>query len=136
ASKPSQFNIPNLVSLVAPIDLHSEGLAKHLDKIKRSGDNIVIINRLDEDSKAFLTPLKADLMKRNIYFNEIESVDQFLEGAENGGRSFVILGTTNKYTVNSIINRLVEIKNELGIDIELFGHPNWSKSSFDSFNLE
>src|SRR5690606_28380394 len=36
----------------------------------------------------------------------------------------------------TILNRLVEIQNELGVKIEVFGHPNWAKASFDNFNLQ
>jgi len=136
ASKPSQFNIPNLVSLVAPIDLHSQGLAAYLKKEMKSEDNIILINKQDDDSFSFLNPLKKSLTEKNIYFSEIEDVEQIVTKVNASGKNLVILGSTNKFTVNAILNRLVEIQNELGLKMELFGHPNWAKLSFDNFNLE
>lgn len=136
ASKPSQFNIPNLVSLVAPIDLHSIGVADYLERQRKSADNIVLINKLDEDSFSFLKPLKNSLTERTIYFSEVEDVEQVVGKVNSSGRNYVVVGTNNKFAVNSILQKLVEIQNELGITIELIGHPNWSRGSYDSFNLQ
>jgi len=136
ASKPTQFNIPNLVSLIAPIDLHSSGVAEYIEKEMKSDDNIILINKQDEDSFGFLRPLKTILTEHNIYFSEVDNVDDVATKVSSTGRNFIIVGTTNKFAVNSTLSRLVEIQNELGIKIELFGHPNWIKGSYDSFNLQ
>lgn len=135
ASKPSQFNIPNLVSLVAPIDLHSQGLADYFEDVKRSSDHIIIINKLDNDSNGFLNPLKQSLTQKGISFSEITDLDQIADKLSSTGKNFVVLGTLDIYVVNSTLTRLVEIQAELGLSIELFGHPNWSKASFDHPNL-
>ncbi|HUH17924.1 ABC transporter substrate-binding protein [Albibacterium sp.] len=135
ASKPSQFNIPNLVSLVAPIDLHSEGLADYLDDIKKTNDRIIIINKLDDDSRGFLNPLKQSLTKKGVSYSEITDLNQIGDIVSTNGKNFVVLGTLDRYSVNSILARLVETQAQLGLTIELFGHPNWSKASFDSINL-
>jgi len=135
ASKPSQFNIPNLVSLAAPIDLHGQGLAGYFEDIKKSSDHIIIINKLDDDSKGFLNPLKQGLTERGISFSEITDLDQIMDKVGTDGKNFVVLGTLDKYVVNSILSKLVEIQAQLGVSVELFGHPNWSKASFDNFNL-
>jgi len=136
ASKPSQFNIPNLVSLVAPIDLHSIGVADYLEKQRKSADNIILINKLDEDSFSFLKPLKNSLTERTIYFSEVEDAEQVVGKVSPSARNFVVVGTNNKFAVNSILQKLVDIQNELGITIELIGHPNWSRASYDNFNLQ
>lgn len=135
ASKPSQFNIPNLVSLVAPIDLHSEGLADYLDDIKKTNDRIIIINKLDDDSRGFLNPLKQSLTKKGVSYSEITDLNQIGDIVSTNGKNFVVLGTLDRYSVNSILARLVETQAQLGLTIELFGHPNWSKASFDNINL-
>src|SRR5690554_2706937 len=110
ASKPSQFNIPNLVSLVAPIDLHSQGLANYFDDIKKSSDRIIIINKLDDDSRGFLSPLKQSLTEKSISFSEINDLNQIADIVGTDGKNFVVLGTVDKYIVNSILTRLVEIQ--------------------------
>jgi len=135
ASKPSQFNIPNLVSLVAPIDLHSQGLANYLNEVKESNDRIIIINKADNDSNGFLIPLKQSLIEKGISFSEINDLDQIMDKFSLKGKNLVVLGTLDRYIVNSILSRLVELQGELGTIIELFGHPNWNKGSFDSLNL-
>lgn len=135
ASRPSQFNIPNLVSLVAPIDLHSQGLAGYLEDVKKSSDHIIIINKLDDDSNGFLNPLKQNLTEKGISFSEITDLDQITDKLSSAGKNLVVLGSLDRYVVNSILSRLVEIQAELGVSIELFGHPNWSKASLDHFNL-
>jgi hypothetical protein len=135
ASKPSQFNIPNLVSLVAPIDLHSQGLAGYFEDIKRPSDQIIIINKLDDDSKGFLNPLKQSLTEKGISFSEINDLDQIADKLTSSGKNLIVLGSLDRYVVNSILSRLVEIQAGMGIPIELFGHPNWSKASFDQLNL-
>src|SRR5690606_1069743 len=103
ASKPSQFRIPNLVSLVAPIDLHSQGLADYLEKEIKSGDNIIIINKQDDDSFSFLTPLRKALTEKKVNYTEIENIKQIEDKVTLTGRNLVVVGTTNKYAVNTIL---------------------------------
>jgi len=136
ASKPSQFNIPNLVSLVAPIDLHSQGLADYLEKESKSEDNIIIINKQDDDSFSFLTPLKKALTGKKVNFTEIENINQIADKVTLTGRNLVVVGTTNKYAVNTILNDLLQIQTDLGAKVELFGHPNWVKASYNTFDLQ
>lgn len=136
ASKPSQFNVPNLVSLVAPIDLHSEGLADYLEKEGRTGDHIILLNLQDEDSHGFLVPLRKSLQGKKISFTEINDIDGLGEKLVSGGRNRVVIGSNQKFQVNSILNRLIELEAERGVQIELFGHPNWSRENFDATNLQ
>lgn len=135
ASKPSQFNIPNLVSLAAPIDLHSQGLAEFLQKEMKSEDNIIIINKQDDDSFSFLTPLKKSLTEKKVYFAEVENVSQISPKMTLTGRNLVVVGTTNKFAVNVILSELLEVQTDLGARIEVFGHPNWVKASYNTSNL-
>src|SRR5690606_32859783 len=92
ASKPSQFNVPNLVSMVAPIDLHSEGLTDYLEKESRTGDHIFLLNLQDEDSHGFLVPLRKGLQAKKVNFTEINDIEALSEKLVSGGRNRVVVG--------------------------------------------
>ncbi|WP_157970263.1 type 1 periplasmic-binding domain-containing protein [Albibacterium indicum] len=136
ASKPSQFMHPNLVSLIAPIDLHSFGIADYIEKIHRRDDQVILINKADEESVEFLTPLKRSFGEKGIQFTEVNDVNKVRDILNLVGNNIIVVGSTNKYAVNSILTGLVDLKDELDVKIDLFGHPNWSRGSFDTFNLE
>lgn len=136
ASKPSQFMYPNLVSLIAPIDLHSAGIADYIDEIKRRNDQIILINKGDEESIEFLTPLKRSFSEKSIQFKEVNDVNKVRDILDLVDNNIIVVGSTNKYAVNTILTELVDLKDELNVKIDLFGHPNWSRGSFDTFNLE
>lgn len=136
ASKPSQFNVPNLVSMVAPIDLHSEGLAGHLEEVSRTGDHIILLNLQDEDSHGFLVPLRKSLQAKKIGFSEITDIEAMADKLVASGLNRVVIGSNQKFQVNPALNRLIELETERGVQIELYGHPNWSRESFDLTNLQ
>lgn len=136
ATSPSQFMSPNLVSLIAPINLHSFGIADYIEEIYKRDDHIILINKADEESIEFLSPLKRSFSEKGINFKEINDVDQIRDLVNLIGNNIIVVGSTNKYTVNSILTALVDLKNELDVNIDLFGHPSWTRGSFDTFNLE
>lgn len=138
ASAPSVFNIGNLVSLVAPIDQHAEGLADYLTSKVRSRDRIIIYNSEDSESVKFLVPLtkrlneigkgKIDLVK----INNLEDLDSRMT---SDGKNYFITALLNKFAVDGMLVKLTDVRNNFGYDIQLIGHPNWAKSSFQSTNL-
>lgn len=136
ASTPAEFNIANLVSLVAPVAQHARGLIDYLQQIYRKGDQIIIYNTEDSESHKFLDPIKTFLREASLPMQEITS----LEGAEEigtlEGRNLFIVGTTNRFAVHAVLSELNQLQTEMGLRIELFGHPNWSKLSLDPGYLE
>src|SRR5690606_2587893 len=115
-------------SLVAPIDLHSEGLANYLTEIRKKDDVIVLVNSQEESSYSFLSPLKKYLIEKKMQFIEIFEVGQLVEKLTLKGNNFIVSGATAKYAVNGLLNSLVNIEVETGASIQLFGHPTWLKN--------
>lgn len=135
ATLPSQFNVNNLVSLVPSIDQHAAGLAVHLAKVVKGGDQVIVYNTEDEESLKFLGPLKVDLNKQAIGFTEIDDladVDSLLHAE---GKNFFITAAINRYAIMPILTKLMTLKDEGGFTIQLIGHPTWSKLSLDNMNV-
>ena len=138
ASAPSVFNISNLVSLTSPIDQHADGMARYLNKKIRNNDKVIIyFNEGNEDQK-FLSPLVKRLKELNKGRTEIIEIAD-LTGMENlmtnTGKNYFITAALNKFAVDAMLVKLVDLKNAFGYDIQLVGHPNWAKSSFQNTNL-
>lgn len=132
ASMPSEFNIPNLVTITPPITAHVNGLAKHIARQYRTGDVVVLYQTQDAASKQFLSPLKAAILRADKSINVEEVSDE--EGLDRtvrlSGKNLVVLGTTNAYQLSPILAQLTKLQEELSYDIRLFGHPNWAKLDF------
>jgi len=138
ASAPSVFNIGNLVSLVAPIDQHAEGLADYLTSKVRSRDRIIIYNSEDSESVKFLVPLTKrlnEIGKGKIDLVEINNLEDLDSRMTSDGKNYFITALLNKFAVDGMLVKLTDVRNNFGYDIQLIGHPNWAKSSFQSTNL-
>lgn len=130
ASTPSEFNISNLVSLVAPISGHAHGLAEYLQTQYKTGDKIFIFSNQDADSHKFLLPLKRFLQKAGIAFSEATEMEQLESECTLSGKNMIVMGTTNRFSISSALHELSELK-AFGYSIDLYGHPNWAKMNLD-----
>ncbi|MBK1441482.1 hypothetical protein JHJ32_15905 [Parapedobacter sp. ISTM3] len=133
ASMPSEFNLPNLVTITAPITAHVRALAAHIAGQYQTGDVIVLYNTQDAASRQFLSPLKAAIqrVKKNAKVVEVQDEASLESNIHLSGKNLVVLGTANKYQISPIIAHLHKLQDELSYRINLFGHPNWSKLAFD-----
>jgi len=133
ASMPTEFNLPNLVTLTAPIMAHVEALADYIVRQYQPGDAVLIYQTDDAASRQFLAPLKSQIQQRNKQINLAEVNDQAsLESSVHlNGKNLVVIGTTNEYLIAPILANLRTLQNDLSYDIRLFGHPNWTKLAFD-----
>jgi ABC-type branched-subunit amino acid transport system substrate-binding protein len=139
ASSPTSFNISNLVSLSSPIDQHANGLAEYLNKKIKNSDKLIILNTDESEGQKFLIPLTKRIKELSNGKLDIVVVSDIadLEGkmSENGINYF-ISALLNKFAVDGMLTKLVDLKNEFGYEIQLIGHPNWAKSSFHNTNLK
>ncbi len=135
ASMPSEFNFPNLVTMTAPLPVHVRALATHIADQYRQGDVVIFYTTPDESSRQLLAPLKTEIRRlKNGGIQVVEVEDE--EGLESRvyleGKNLVVLATTNKYEISPILAQLRRLQEELSYDIQLFGHPSWSKLGFDA----
>lgn len=133
ASMPSEYNLPNLISITSPITTHVKALAKHLAGIYRSGDVVILYQSNEAASQQFLPALKSELqlLNRAIPVHEVDNEERLLERARLNGNNLIVCGSTNRFRLVSIFNQLHELQEISGHRVQLFGHPNWAKMSFE-----
>ncbi|WP_257656619.1 ABC transporter substrate-binding protein [Parapedobacter lycopersici] len=136
ASMPSEFDLPNLVTLTAPLMAHVEALATHIVNEYQTGDVVLFYQTEDAASRQFLDPLKARVRQLNSRIDIANVNDQAsLESSIHlSGKNLLVMGTTNKYLISPILANLRTLRDELSYDIRLFGHPNWTKLDFDEID--
>ncbi|SEL06693.1 ABC transporter substrate-binding protein [Parapedobacter koreensis] len=133
ASMPSEFNLPNLVTITAPITAHVRALAAHIARQYQTGDVILLYNTQDAASRQFLSPLKVEIqrVKKNAKVVEVQDEESLESSIHLSGKNLVVLGTANKYQISPVLAHLHKLQDELSYRINLFGHPNWSKLAFE-----
>lgn len=129
ASMPSEFDLPNLVTLTAPLMAHVDALAAHIVDQYQTGDVVLFYETDDAASRQFLGPLKSRVRQLNSRIDIANVTDQAsLESSVHlSGKNLLVMGTTNKYLIDPILANLRTLRDELSYDIRLFGHPNWTK---------
>lgn len=134
ATMPTEFNLPNLVSITSPITVHIHALAERLVALYRPGDVVLLYESEENSSRQFLPALKAELRKLNaaIPVQEVDSEDRLRERLRTTGTNLVVCGSTNRFRVVTIANQLGNQLDESGLQIRLFGHPNWAKLPFSA----
>jgi ABC-type branched-subunit amino acid transport system substrate-binding protein len=134
ASLPSEFNFPNLVTITAPITVHARSLAKRISQQFRSGDQVVLFNSKDASSRQFLPQVRAAIQQFNADIPVIEVDDEqtLIERSRRLGKNLVVVGTSNAYELTPLFATFLQMKNQEGFDVRVFGHPNWAKLSFDA----
>jgi ABC-type branched-subunit amino acid transport system substrate-binding protein len=138
ASAPSIFNVSNLVSLSSPIDQHANGLADYLNKKFRKNDRVIIYNTEGDEGNKFLLPFAKRIKELNrgrVEIIEVSDLDGLNDIMTLTGRNYFVTALLNKFSVDGLLSRLVDLESSFGFDIQLVGHPNWAKSSFQATNL-
>jgi len=140
ASTPSEFNNPNLISIVNNIDLHGEKIAKYIAKNYNAANTIVvIINPKKTDDEAFANPIKTYLRtKTKFIVQEYASTYTFETKMIKGKRYAVVIASSDRAFVLPSIEKLYKLKNlpSGGYNIDLFGHPNWVKQNYPTEKMQ
>ncbi|WP_231427438.1 ABC transporter substrate-binding protein [Pedobacter sp. Leaf250] len=134
ASNPSEFNNPNLISIVNSIDLHAKKIAAYITKSYSSANTIVVlINPKKSEDEAFAAPIRS-YFKANSKFviQEYASVYSLETKMISGKQYVVIVTSSDRSFVLPTIEKLNKLKNlpKGGYTINLFGHPNWVKQNY------
>ncbi|WP_412465795.1 ABC transporter substrate-binding protein [Pedobacter sp. KLB.chiD] len=140
ASEPTEFNNPNLVSIVNNIGLHGKKIATYIAKNYNPANTIVIfINPKKTEDEAFAAPIR-NYLRANSKFvvQEYASAYAFETRMIKGKQYAVVLSSSDRAFVLPTIEKLYKLKHLKtgGYNISLFGHPNWVKQNYPADKLQ
>ncbi len=135
ATMASEFSLPNLVSITPSIRTHSETLAKYVADQYYTGDQILVYDAGDDESKQFLVNFVSEISKANAQakVKTVMSVNELNNSLVLTGTNHVISGTANKNLVKGLLDAMDERFLNPGNQFKLYGHPNMAKLSFENF---
>ncbi|TDS13018.1 ABC transporter substrate-binding protein [Sphingobacterium paludis] len=135
ASKASDFNLPNLVSLTPSIDMHMKATAKRLSREYNGGDVIIIYNTADNDGRQFLAGFVSEIrrLKPSAQVQSVSSIAQLNEALITAGTNFIVTGTTDKFQLRTLLNNLDAKSSESFYSLNLYGHPLWDRIDFSMY---
>lgn len=135
ATMPTEYNLPNLVSITPPIKAHSQAIASRVAKEFNIGDIVIVYNTTDADSRQFLTGMSAAIkqLKGTVQVVSVSSLAELNQNLNPNGRNHVISGTTDKVSLKGLIDNLSSQYLENYFTINLFGHPLWDRYDFSMY---
>jgi ABC-type branched-subunit amino acid transport system substrate-binding protein len=139
ATHPDEFLNPNLISVINNIDLHAEKMCSFISRdFDPSTTIVVLISTRKSADEALAIPVRAYFKKdkgAKFTFQEYSSV-YAMETAKIPGKRYVVLvSSSERQFVVATIDKLAKMKNA-GMQIDLFGHPNWSKQNYNTDKLQ
>lgn len=142
ASEPSDFNNPNLISVVNNIDLHATKIAAYISKtFNPSNSIIVIINTKKTEDEQFASPFRKyfqTLTNGKFIVQEYPSAFAFETKMIKGKQYAVVVTSSDRAFVLPTIEKLYKLKNlpTGGYALNLFGHPLWYKQNYPADKLQ
>ena len=135
ASNPTDYNIPNLVTLTPSLNIHTRAVAQKMARDYRTGDIIFIYNTADADGKQFLTGFAAEVRKTNpnAKLQSVSSMTQLNDALSSVGTNLIAIGTTDKNELRNFLNNLDKKEKEGFYSFKIFGHPLWDKIDFSAY---
>src|SRR5690606_6882103 len=108
ASRASDFNLPNLVSLTPSINVHTKAMATKVAKDCGANDVIIIYNTSDNDGRQFINGFSTELkrLKPNIQVRSVSNIEQMNEALVTTGKNLLVIGTTDKFQLRVFLNNL------------------------------
>ncbi|WP_437919757.1 ABC transporter substrate-binding protein [Sphingobacterium sp. LRF_L2] len=136
ASKASDFNLSNLVSLTPSIDVHTQAIARRVAKDYSIGDVVIVYNTSDNDGKQFLSNFIAQvkIAKSSILIKSVTSLEQLNESLTTGGTNILVVGSTDKYQLRTLLSNLDRKSTEGFYSFNLYGHPLWDRIDFSIYD--
>ncbi|WP_158796798.1 ABC transporter substrate-binding protein [Pedobacter sp. L105] len=139
ATHPSEFNNPNLISVVNNIDLHAQKMGDYITNAYNEEKTVVVlINTRKSGDELMGAPIRKYFQKGNgsrFIFQEYSSVFTMETHLIPGKQYVVLVSSSDKPFVIATLDKLVKMKNS-GITIDLFGHPNWGKQDYNTDKLQ
>ncbi|MEE1945447.1 amino acid ABC transporter substrate-binding protein [Pedobacter sp. KR3-3] len=141
ASKPSEFNNPKLISIVNNIDQHAVKIADYIAGHYQANNSIVVlINPKKTADEQFAAPLRERFKQQypNYVVQEFTSAYAFETRMIKGKKYAVVICSSELAFVAPSIDKLAKLKNlkSGGYDLNLFGHPNWARQSYNIEQLQ
>ncbi|WAC40360.1 ABC transporter substrate-binding protein [Pedobacter sp. SL55] len=139
ASKPSEFNNPYLISIVNDIETHGKRVADYIAKENKAEQTIVVlINTKKSSDEAFARPVKSQFASKYPSFvvQEFTSTYVFETKMVKGKKYAVVVCSDDAPFVAPSLTKLHRLKNVAGYPIQVFGHPNWAKQTYNIDQLQ
>jgi len=139
ASKPTEFNNPYLISVVNNIDQHGAKIADYIaDQYKADQTIVVLINTKKSSDEQFAAPIRKQFALKYPSFTvqEFTSTYIFETKMMKGKKYAVVLCSDDAPFVSPSLTKLYRLKNVAGYPIQLFGHPNWAKQTYNIDQLQ
>lgn len=138
ASHPDEFLNPNLISVINNIDLHAAKIGEFITKRYDAQKTVVaLISTRKSADELFAVPVRAYFKKNREKFTlqEFSSV-YALETSRVAGKNYVIIvASPERQFVVATIDKMAKMK-KAGMQIDLFGHPNWPKQNYNTEKLQ
>lgn len=139
ASHPDEFTNPNLISIVNNIDLHAQKIADYIvAEFDPAKTVIVLINTRKSTDEMLAKPFRDYFQKGKgikYAFQEYSSVYAMEAKTVPGKGYLVLLASSDRQFVIATLDKLVKMKGS-GTQINLFGHPNWTKQNYSTEKLQ
>ena len=133
AADPKQFGNGNLLTFNNTIDQHGWKIADFINRNYKPKDvNIVLINTQSNDDEKFSAPFRNylnQLSESSFLINQRTNAIGLEEHLSATKTNLIIIASTSRNFLLPTIDRLYKV-GQLGVKIEVFGHPSWSKAQF------
>ncbi len=136
ATMPTEFNLPNLVSVTPPISIHMRAISAELAKSYKEGDVILIYNSANSDHQQFIQGFPADIKERLPYAEviSVSSPSELNDKLNSRVVYHVVSGTTDRNQLKAMLNVMDERSLADNLEFRLYGHPLWSRVDFSSYS--
>lgn len=137
AAHPSEFSNPNLISIVNNVDQHAEKIGSYIHKNYNPATTVVVlINPKNSTDEVMAKPLRAYFAQQNKFsFQEYASVFTMEPKIIKGKQYVIIVSSSDRKFVVPTLDKLMKIK-KTGLNISLFGHPDWIKQNYPTEQLQ
>jgi len=140
ATEPTEFNNPNMVSIVNNIGLHGKKIATYIAKnFNPTNTIVVLINPKKTEDEAFAAPVRSYLQQQTKFtVQEYASAYTFETKMIKGKQYVVVVTSSDRAFVLPTVEKLYKLKHLTtgGYNINLFGHPNWVKQNYPTDKLQ
>jgi len=137
ASQPSEFNNPNLISIVNNIDLHAQKIGDYVTMNYNPATTVVVlINPKTPNDEVMSAPLRQYFTGKSSFpFQEYASVFTLETKLQKGKKYVILLSSSDRRFVVPTLDKLMKMK-RVGLDEVLFGHPDWIKQNYNTDQLQ
>jgi len=139
ASHPDEFNNPNLISVVNNIELHAQKIGDYIRRAYNSQNTIVVlINPKKSTDEVMAVPLRKYFQEGKgiaYKFQEYSSVYTMETKLLADKQYVVLMSTADRQFVVATLDKLAKMKTK-GLQVSLFGHPNWIKQNYNTAKLQ